>query len=126
MRFMADAGSAFRRMIGGARLYPEIPFTVSVGKEQGEVFDRLREIVGCQDEERIEITGKIDLALQDGDGTWRIIDYKTDRMLPADNGSRAAFRERLERQYGGQLEIYRLVMRCITGAEVREAKLLTV
>ncbi len=60
------------------------------------------------------------------DGSWRILDYKTDRMLPADHGSREAFRARLEQQYGSQLEIYKAVLQELTGKPVREAMLLSV
>ncbi len=126
LQFMADPDSAFRQMIKGAKLYPEIPFTVSATGDQDGFFEKLKGIVNWQGEKRIEVTGKIDLALEDEDGTWRIIDYKTDRMLPADNGSKAAFRERLEQQYGSQLETYRIVLEYLTGKPVKEAKLLSI
>ena len=90
------------------------------------VSHKLKEIINWQGEERIEVTGKIDLALEDEDGTWRIIDYKTDHMLPVDNGSKAAFHERLEQQYSSQLETYKIVMEYLTGKPVKEAKLLSV
>ena len=90
MKFMTDPDSSFRKLIKGAKLYPEIPFTISARKDQGELYDKLKEIVNVQGEDRIEVTGKIDLALEDEDGTWRILDYKTDHMLPVDNGSKEA------------------------------------
>ena len=126
MKFMTDPDSSFRKLIRGAKLYPEIPFTVSARKDQGELYDKLREIVNVQGEDRIEVTGKIDLALEDGDGTWRILDYKTDHMLPVDNGSKEAFHERLEQQYGNQLEIYKAVLQHLTGKPVKEAMLLSI
>ncbi len=126
LMFMADPASTFRQMIRGARLYPEIPFTVSATKAEGEFFEKLKKLINWQGEDRIEITGKIDLALEDEDGTWRIIDYKTDHMLPADHGSKAAFHERLELQYGNQLELYKAVMEHLTGRAVKEARILAV
>ncbi len=126
MRFMADSNSSFRRMIDGATLYPEVPFTISAAKDQGEWFDQLKELVNWQGEERIEVTGKIDLVLKDKDDSWRILDYKTDHMLPVDHGSREAFHERLERQYGKQLEIYKAVVQQLTGKTVKEAVLLSI
>lgn len=101
-------------------------FTVSATKDQCEFFDKLKEIVNWQGEERIDVTGKIDLALEDEDGTWRIIDYKTDHMLPVDNGSKTAFHERLNRQYSSQLELYKIVLQYLAGKEVKEACLLSV
>ena len=126
MKFMTDPDSSFRKLIKGAKLYPEIPFTISARKDQGELYDKLKEIVNVQGEDRIEVTGKIDLALEDGDGTWRILDYKTDHMLPVDNGSKEAFHERLEQQYGNQLEIYKAVLQHLTGKPIKEAMLLSI
>ena len=126
MKFMTDPDSSFRKLIKGAKLYPEIPFTISARKDQGELYDKLKEIVNVQGEDRIEVTGKIDLALEDEDGTWRILDYKTDHMLPVDNGSKEAFHERLEQQYGNQLEIYKTVLQHLTGKPVKEAMLLSI
>ena len=126
MTFMTDPDSTFRQLIRGAKLYPEVPFTVSAEKGQGGLYDRLKAVGGVHGEERIEVTGKIDLVLEDGDGTWRLLDYKTDRMLPCDNGSREAFHERLEQQYGHQLDIYKAVLHHLTGKPVREALLLSI
>ena len=123
---MADPDSTFGQMIKGVKLYPEIPFTISARKGQGELYDKLKEIVNIQDEERIEVTGKIDLAIEDKDGSWRIVDYKTDHMLPADHGSKEAFHARLEQQYGNQLEIYKAVLQELTGKPVKEAMLLSI
>ncbi len=89
-------------------------------------FDAIKEIVNIQSEERIEVTGKIDLAIEDKDGSWRIVDYKTDHMLPADHGSKEAFHARLEQQYGNQLEIYKAVLQELTGKPVKEAMLLSI
>ena len=126
MQFMTDPNSSFRKMIKGAKLYPEIPFIVSASKDQGDLYEKLKEIVRVQGEDRIEITGKIDLALEDEDGTWRILDYKTDHMIPVDNGSKEAFHERLNQQYGNQLEIYKAVLQHLTGKLVKEAMLLSI
>ena len=126
LRFMADPDSVFRKIIRGAKLYPEIPFMISAGKGRDELYDQLKEIVNIQNEERIEVTGKIDLVLEDPDGTLRILDYKTDCMLPVDHGSTEAFHERLERQYGRQMDIYKAVLRHLTGKPVKKAVLLSV
>ena len=126
MKFMNDPDSSFRKLIGESKLYPEIPFTISARKGQGELYDKLKEIVNMQGEERSAVTGKIELAIEDKDGSWRIVDYKTDPMLPADHGSKEAFHARLEQQYGNQLEIYKAVLQELTGKPVKEAMLLSI
>ena len=47
-------------------------------------------------------------------------------MLPVDNGSKEAFHERLEQQYGNQLEIYKAILQHLTGKPVKEAMLLSI
>lgn len=55
-----------------------------------------------------------------------VADYKTDRMLPEDDGNRDVYHVRLNKEYGNQLEIYRTVLEYLTEEKVRETKILTV
>lgn len=68
-------------MLEGAVCYPEMPFVVSIGAEEKTLFEKLVPLTKVSDERRIDISGKIDLALRYPDGTWRIVDYKTDRIM---------------------------------------------
>ena len=126
LAFMADPQSAFRQMLSGAACYPELPFVVRAVKGRDALFDRLRPLTDVKGEDTIELFGKIDLALRDSDGHWHILDYKTDGMLTCDNGDRRLFNDRLEREYGPQLEIYKIVLEHLTGEGVVEAKVLSV
>ena len=126
LSFMLDEHSNFRKMLNGAVCYPEMPFVVSVGAEEKTLFEKLAPMTKVGGERRIDISGKIDLALRYPDGTWRIVDYKTDRMLPCDHGDVQAFRCRLDREYGNQLSTYQAVLENLTGEKVIEAKLLAI
>ena len=126
LRFMLDEHSNFRKMLNGAVCYPEMPFVVSVGAEEKTLFEKLAPMTKVGGERRIDISGKIDLALRYPDGTWRIVDYKTDRMLPCDHGDVQAFRWRLDQEYGNQLSTYQTVLEYLTGEKVVEAKLLAI
>ena len=126
LRFMLDDHSGFRQLLKGAACYPEMPFVVSVKAEEMSLFEKLALLTRVSDERRIDISGKIDLALRYPDGTWRIVDYKTDRMLPCDHGDVQAFRRRLEQAYGNQLSTYQTVLEYLTGEKVIEAKLLAI
>ncbi len=124
LHFMTDETSPLRRMIAEAvACYPEMSFTISAHKSDGDLFKKLSALVGSTDESRIDLTGKIDLALRFSDGTWQIIDYKTDRMLPSDGGSQQVFQDRLSRTYGAQLETYKAVLEYLTGQSVTKARL---
>ena len=126
LAFMADETSGFRRMLEGAARYPEMPFAVSIGADDKALFERLVPLVRTSGERRLDVSGKIDLALRYPDGTWRILDYKTDRMLPCDHDDIHAFRDRLNLEYGNQLAIYRAILERLTGEPVVEAKLLAI
>ena len=104
--FMADPASPFGKLPAGAEAYPELPFTVSVSK-------------GAEQENRIDTSGRIDLALCRPDGTWRIPDYQTDRRLPTDCGGPQAFRARLN-QGDAQPETCRLILESVAGNPVVE------
>jgi len=124
--FMLDEHSSFRQMLKDAVCYPEMPFVVSIGTDKEALFEKLGPLTKASGERRIDISGKIDLALRYSDGTWRIVDYKTDRMMPCDRGDTQAFRRRLDQEYGNQLSTYQAVLEYLTGEKVIEAKLLAI
>ena len=126
LAFMTDPASPFRKLLEGAEVHTEMPFAVSVSQRDGEVYTRLAAHASEQQGKRLEISGVIDLALRYPDGSWIVADYKTDRMLPGDMGSREAYAARLEREYGNQLAIYQAVLEYLTGETVRETRILTV
>ena len=125
LRFMEDADSPFRRRLASARCYPELPFTVSAAKGE-PLFDKLAALCGVKDETRIDISGKNGLALRFPEGTWQVLDYKTDHMMPRDGGDRAAFHARLNAEYGGQLEMYRIMLEHLSREAVSETTILSV
>ena len=125
LSFMADPASEFRRLLEGAQCYPEMPFTVSATSADGAFFECLRALTGAKGEERIEISGVIDLALRYPNGTWRVLDYKTDRRLPGD-GDAAGFHARLLGEYGPQLRLYRLVLEKLSGEAVTDVMLVSI
>ena len=126
LAFMADASSPFRKMLEGAEVHTEVPFSISVRPEDGDVYHQLAARTNEQGGKRLEVTGVIDLALRYPDGTWVIADYKTDRMLPEEQGNRELFEARLNREYGGQLKMYEIILEYLTGEKVKETKILAV
>lgn len=112
LQFMQDENSDFRKMLEDAVCYPEMPFIISVKPENKELFKKLALLVKLNNERRIDISGKIDLALRYPDKTWRILDYKTDTKL--------------EQKYENQMAIYKAILEYLTGETVLEAKLISV
>ena len=126
LMFMADDASPFRKMLEGAEVHTEMPFHISIRPEDGDVYHRLAARTNEQGGKRLEITGVIDLALRYPDSSWVIADYKTDRMLPEEQGNRELFEARLDREYSGQLKMYQIILEYLTGETVKETKILSV
>ncbi len=127
-KFMSDESSDFRKIVAGAVTYAEMPFVISVTEtDNKEAFFRLKAVANSTsaDETRLNISGKIDLALHYPDHTWKILDYKTDRMRPQDKDV-TDFVARLYGRYGNQLEIYKIVLELITGETVTDTVLISV
>lgn len=124
LTFMTDASSPFRKLLEDAEVHTEMPFHISMRPEDGDVYHRLAARTNEQGGKRLEITGVIDLALRYPDGSWVIADYKTDRMLPEEQGNRELFESRLDREYSGQLKLYEIILEYLTGEKVRETKIL--
>ena len=67
-------------------------------------------------DEKILMQGVIDCFFENSDGTFTLVDYKTDAL-------RAGEEESLCRRYGVQLYLYSLYIERITGKRVKEAYL---
>ena len=126
LMFMTDASSPFRKLLEGAEVHTELPFSISVRAEDGDVYHRLAARANEQGGKRLEITGVIDLALRYPDGSWVIADYKTDRMLPEERDNRELYVARLDREYGSQLKMYQIILEYLTGEKVKETRILAV
>ena len=103
-----------------------MPFTISISPEDGQLYDELKTLSGSDGERRLEISGTMDLAVRYPDGSWKVLDYKTDRMLPSDGGSMEAFRARLNSEYAAQLRAYKVILEYVTGEPVAETMLVSV
>ncbi len=126
LKFMTDASSPFRKLLEGAEVHTEMPFNISVCTKDGDVYYRLAARTNEQNGKRLEVNGVIDLALRYPDGSWVIIDYKTDRMLPEELGNREQFEARLNQEYSSQLKMYEIILEYLTGEKVKETKILSV
>lgn len=72
----------------GEDFYSEMPFTFGLTRKNKEVFHKVLKLLGKSQAEEvlshdkeIIINGVIDLVIKSRDGSWTILDYKTDRPL---------------------------------------------
>lgn len=99
--FNSSIGQRFRE---AKRVFREMPFTISVKDEDGDV-----QIV----------QGIIDCLMEDKNGNWVLLDYKTDRIRPPFSDEPALTNEMLSR-YGVQLRIYGEAVESILNVQLHE------
>lgn len=99
--FESPIGIRFRN---AKQIMREMPFTISLKDEDGDA-----QIV----------QGIVDCLLEEQDGTWILLDYKTDRIHPPFDKEPALSKEMLSR-YGVQLRIYSEAIESILKIKVSE------
>lgn len=93
-----------KRFSSAKRLYREIPFTLNIMDEEGD-----SQIV----------QGIIDCLMEEEDGKWVLLDYKTDHILPSFQEETALFNE-MKKRYNVQLRIYTEAIEKILHVKVEE------
>ena len=116
LRDFAEQSDIPTLVLRADRVYTEMPFSFFTdARRDGAMFEALRRRIPQElAAERLPedpdipvwVNGKADLVLVGGDGTVTVVDYKSDRNPGL---SPEAFRETVERRYGGQMELYRRV-----------------
>ncbi|WP_096550502.1 helicase-exonuclease AddAB subunit AddA [Ureibacillus thermosphaericus] len=79
-----------KRFSNAKKLYREVPFTLSVSDAEG-------------DSQMIQ--GIVDCLMQDYDGKWVLLDYKTDKILPFFDEEEALIAE-MSKRYSVQIRLY--------------------
>lgn len=93
-----------QRFVKAKRLLREVPFTLSLVDDEGD-----SQIV----------QGIIDCLFEDEHGKWVLLDYKTDKVLPAFK-EEAALKQEMTKRYGVQLRIYSEAIESILQIKVDE------
>ncbi|WP_404427595.1 helicase-exonuclease AddAB subunit AddA [Ureibacillus chungkukjangi] len=99
--FLSNIGQRFTR---AKQLHREVPFTLSIEDDEGD--------------SQI-IQGIIDCLIEDEDGKWILLDYKTDKILPQFSEEPYLTNE-MKKRYGVQLRIYTEAIESILQVKVDE------
>ena len=72
----------------GEEIFVELPFTIALDDRNKHVFEKILNLMKNQEVEKIKkhnkivlINGVIDLVIKSKEGSWTILDYKTDKPL---------------------------------------------
>lgn len=100
------------------RIFTELPFTISIDKNKDVLLNKLSQYISYERinlvkkfNKPILINGVIDLVIQSKDGSWTILDYKTDILF------RGSMGHILRKKYASQLKGYKILLEDILGAE---------
>ncbi|WP_298785816.1 helicase-exonuclease AddAB subunit AddA [uncultured Marinococcus sp.] len=96
-----------RRVLAAKTVQKEVPITAGV--------------TGDGLENRQLLQGIADLVIQEADGRWVLIDYKTDRVQSRFPGNPKQQQEFLRESYQTQLDLYRASLESIWGTAIPEA-----
>ena len=126
--FLSDENSGLRRMMRGARCFPELPFFLRAEKDDeqtGELYRHLSDHITSDNarDRALDVQGVIDLAILTEDG-WYVVDYKTDKRL--DDEDEETFRQRLRGEYTPQITAYARVLERLGQGPVKGAYLCSV
>lgn len=107
LRFLIDPESPIAVLIKNARtVLTEAPFASAYTSDMPQIKNNF--LSTCFDgNNRLEMTGTIDLCLENEDGSWTIIDYKTDRVNGMDEKT---YIDRLRELYSEQLKGYGFIV----------------
>nr|WP_246027608.1 helicase-exonuclease AddAB subunit AddA [Lysinibacillus antri] len=98
------ATSIGQRFVHARQIHREIPFTMSLTDDVGD-----SQIV----------QGIIDCLIEDADGKWVLLDYKTDKILPSFSQEQA-LKDEMEKRYAVQLRIYSQAIESVLNLQVDE------
>jgi len=101
----------FERMRGAKKLYREFRFNVML---PSALFVKDGEDTGYRDEKML-VQGVIDCLIEDSDGRFFLIDYKTDRLTKSELSCRALAEEKLRLAHSRQLGYYAEAVKIMFG-----------
>jgi len=119
--FLSDPKSCLRRLMDGSACYPELPFILTEADRSSDLYRHVSAHIGDEQAQgkTLELQGILDLAIRRQDGSWMVVDYKTDRLHAGETP--AQLEARLRQEYTAQILSYvrileRLNMGAVTGA----------
>ena len=91
------------------KCYPELPFILRETDQNSPLYRHISDHISdpAASGKELDVQGIIDLAIWK-DGTWVIVDYKTDRIKSGE--SKAQFLQRLRDEYTPQIASYAQVL----------------
>ena len=97
----------FAEMQGAKRLYREFRFNVMLPADIFTADEKKREALKGQS---LLLQGVIDCLIEDGDGNYHLVDYKTDRLTKEELSDKALAERALNEKHARQLTYYSLAV----------------
>lgn len=124
--FLSDDASPLRRLLARGRSYTELPFVLRSEGPNNALYRHMSAHLKDRPDQPmpLDVNGSIDLAVLCDDGSWSVVDYKTDRQRAGED--EAALRSRLAAEYTPQIAAYAKVLEALHGGSVTGAYLCSI
>lgn len=117
--FLSRADSPLRALMENSRCYPELPFHISADDPDSDLYRHLSAHISDKKArgKPLDVQGILDLAIHRSDGSWIVVDYKTDALHPGETTEQ--LKVRLREEYTPQIMSYvKILERLNTGPVV--------
>ena len=124
--FLSHPNAALHQLIDGGTCYPELPFMVRESDSNSELYQHLSSHISDEKakDKMLDIEGIIDLAVHHQDGSWTVVDYKTDKFRMHETPD--ALKHRLTEEYIAQILFYVKILESMGKGKVRGAYLCSI
>ena len=119
--FLSDEKSPLRKLMEGCRPYTELPFVLRAADQDSPLYKHMSAHLQTEKAKgkTLDVNGILDLALRRADGSWIVVDYKTNARRRGE--SAADFCQRLRETYLSQLLSYCRVLEALGDGPVTGA-----
>lgn len=124
--FLSDSASPLRGLLARGQSYTELPFVLRAEDSESALYQHMSAHLKNRPDQAmpLDVNGSIDLAILCKDGSWIVVDYKTDRQGAEED--EAAFRSRLASEYTPQIAAYAKVLEGVCSGAVVGAYLCSI
>lgn len=124
--FLSDENAPLRRLTEGGQCFTELQFFVRAEDRCSPLYQHLSANLRAEaaKDRTLDVNGIIDLAVRSNDGSWIVVDYKTDALWVGE--TKEHLEERLARHYWAQIAAYAKVLELQQGARVTRAYLCSI
>ncbi len=104
----------FKAILGAKNIYRELRFNLLLDASDFTLSEDKKELLK---DKKILVQGVIDCLIENRDGTYRLVDYKTDRLSQRELRDKSLAEKKMREKHASQLGYYKKAVKSIFGKE---------